>query len=83
MPIYDIECDVCGYSGELLVMNRDGDMVCPSCGSDKTARLMSVTSSLTGRDGQKLPGPHDSACCGSRPGEASNCAGPGSCCGQR
>jgi putative FmdB family regulatory protein len=83
MPIYEIECTVCGYIGELLVMNRDGAMACPSCGSNQTAKLMSATSSLTGREGQKVPGAQDTACCGSRPSEASNCAGPGSCCGQR
>jgi hypothetical protein len=29
-----------------------------------------------------MPGLGDTACCGSSPGQASNCAGPGSCCGR-
>ena len=29
-----------------------------------------------------LPGPSDHGCCGSRPGQASHCAGPGTCCGK-
>ena len=29
-----------------------------------------------------LPGPKDTACCGSAPGQAAGCAGPGSCRGK-
>jgi putative FmdB family regulatory protein len=83
MPIFDIRCNNCGRTAEVLVMCDDGDMACPSCGSRQTVKLMSPTSSLTGREAQSFPGAHDTACCGSRPGEASNCSGPGSCCGQR
>jgi putative FmdB family regulatory protein len=83
MPIFDIRCNNCGRTAEVLVMSVEGDMACPSCGSLQTVKLMSPTSSLTGREGQALPGARDTACCGSRPGEASNCSGPGSCCGQR
>ncbi|MGD9007989.1 MAG: zinc ribbon domain-containing protein [Desulfobacteraceae bacterium] len=83
MPIYEIQCQDCDYSGEVLVVGSDGAMSCPSCGSQHTTKLMSATSSMTGRTGPQMPGPQDTACCGSRPGEASNCAGPGSCCGQR
>jgi putative FmdB family regulatory protein len=83
MPIYDIQCNKCGYTGEMLVMRSDGSMICPSCGSRRIDKLMSPTSSLTGREGQPLPGARGTACCGSRPGEASNCSGPGSCCGRQ
>ena len=80
MPIFEIECAVCGYKGEVLVMDREGALACPSCNGDQTKKLISATSSLTGREGQKVPGPQDTTCCGSRPGQASGCAGPGSCC---
>jgi putative FmdB family regulatory protein len=83
MPIFEIKCKDCGYTGEVLVIGSDQGMACPSCSSLQTDKLMSPTSSLTGREGQQLPGAQDTACCGSRPGQASNCAGPGSCCGQR
>lgn len=83
MPIFEINCVDCGSNGEVLVMSSDGAMPCPSCGSLNTDKLMSATSSMTGQSGPKTPGPGDTACCGSRTGEASNCAGPGSCCGQR
>jgi putative FmdB family regulatory protein len=82
MPIYEIKCSDCDHMGEVLVVSGDEEMRCPSCGSRNTAKLMSTTSSMTGQPGQKMPGPGDTACCGSRPGEATQCAGPGSCCGQ-
>ena len=83
MPIYEIRCTDCGQVGEVLVMDSSAAMPCPSCGSLKTAKLMSATSSMTGRNGPDLPGPQDTGCCGSHPGEAAGCAGPGSCCGRR
>jgi putative FmdB family regulatory protein len=83
MPIFEIVCEACGYAGEVLKITRRSPMECPSCGSDQTVKQMSATSSLTGRVGLKTPGPQDTACCGSTPGEAHGCAGPGSCCGQR
>jgi predicted Fe-Mo cluster-binding NifX family protein len=39
-------------------------------------------SSYFGNSKHNIPGPKDTACCGSAPGEASGCAGPGSCCGK-
>ncbi len=80
MPIFDIECNACGKKNELLVVSSDQALTCPNCGSQDVVRLMSPTSSLTGRQGQSLPGPGDTTCCGSSPAEK-GCAGPGSCCG--
>ena len=82
MPIFDIKCVDCDYTGEILVVEHSAQMICPSCGSSNTTKLMSATSSLTGRSAQSLPGPRDTACCGSHPGQAEGCAGPGSCCGR-
>ena len=82
MPIYDVICDQCGKAGEVLVTGASEGLVCPHCGATSVRKLMSPTSSLTGRAaGQSLPGPGDTACCGSHPGHA-GCAGPGSCCGK-
>ena len=81
MPIYEIVCRQCGCSDEVLVLNADASLVCPQCGSAATDRVMSPTSSLTGRTASHLPGPRDTACCGSHPAEA-GCAGPGACCGK-
>jgi putative FmdB family regulatory protein len=83
MPIYEIKCQDCDYTGELLQVDSAAPIICPVCSSRNTAKLMSATSSLTGRSGQQLPGPQDTACCGSHPGQAAGCAGPGSCCGRR
>lgn len=82
MPIFEINCTDCGHTGEVLVIDRSAPLICPSCNSPKTTKLMSSTSSLTGRSTQRLPGPKDTACCGSQPGQADGCAGPGSCCGR-
>lgn len=81
MPIYDIQCVSCGNKSELLIRNANGVLICPDCGSVQTTRLMSTTSSLTGRTARDIPGPKDTACCGSNPAQA-QCAGPGSCCGK-
>jgi putative FmdB family regulatory protein len=83
MPIFEIICADCSHTGEILVTGHTAPMICPSCGSQNTAKLMSATSSLTGRNAQSLPGPRDTGCCGSHPGQAEGCAGPGSCCGRR
>jgi hypothetical protein len=42
---------------------------------------MAAHSSLSGTPSGAMPGPGDTACCGSSPGHA-GCAGPGSCCGK-
>lgn len=81
MPIYEMHCPDCGRDSELLVMGAGDSPVCPHCGGSSLERLMSRTSGLTGRARQDMPGPGDTSCCGSTPGQA-GCAGPGSCCGK-
>jgi len=81
MPIFEIQCEGCGFCGEVIVLSSAEALVCPSCGSPRTSKLISATSSLTGSARQAMPGPSDHGCCGSRPAQA-GCAGPGSCCGR-
>ena len=81
MPIHEIICRDCGFTGEVITLGRDAALTCPSCGSAGTERLMSSTSSLTGKNATAFPGAKDTGCCGSSPA-ASGCAGPGSCCGR-
>jgi putative FmdB family regulatory protein len=81
MPIYDIQCQKCGRTSEVIVPHSGASLVCPECGHSDVVKLMSPSSSLTGRAGQAFPGPGDTSCCGSSPGQA-GCAGPGSCCGK-
>jgi putative FmdB family regulatory protein len=81
MPIYEIVCQECNHQAEVLVLSSTTTPVCPACGSLRTEKLISPTSSLTGRSGQALPGHGDTACCGQSPSTA-GCAGPGSCCGK-
>lgn len=81
MPIYEISCEDCGYTGEVIVLSTENSLSCPSCESTNTHKMMSATSSITGKAAQAFPGTGDTACCGQRPDQAS-CAGPGSCCGK-
>ena len=82
MPIYEISCYDCQYDGEVLALSSTEKPSCPQCGSQNTAKKMSATSSLTGKNPQGFPGANDTSCCGSQPGTGS-CAGPGSCCGRQ
>lgn len=82
MPIYEITCQECGKSGETLVLSSRDALVCPACGSTRTTKMMSAPSDYGSQDTSGLPGPKDTACCGSSPA-AAGCAGPGSCCGKR
>ncbi len=81
MPIYEIECADCGFSGEVIASITQTSPLCPSCNGSNTHKRMAATSSLTGKAESGLPGPSDTGCCGSKPQHA-GCAGPGSCCGK-
>ena len=82
MPLYEFECKDCSGTCEILVISGDSEPVCPVCGSNELNKLMAAHSSLSGKAGSSLPGPKDTSCCGSAPGENKGCAGPGSCCGK-
>ncbi len=83
MPLYEYLCLDCGAVTEALLARSDETAACGRCGSPRVKRLLSAPSSLTGYSRQGIPGPGDTACCGSTPDAAQGCAGPGSCCGQR
>ena len=81
MPLFDFLCADCGHVAEMLVFNETPTVQCEKCGSSNLKKLMSAHSSLSGTASNALPGPGDTACCGSSPSHA-GCAGPGSCCGR-
>ena len=83
MPLYDYLCLDCGKVSETLMTSTSDLPVCSDCGSGNLKRLLSATSSLSGGARHGLPGSGDTACCGTTPGQAAGCAGPGSCCGHR
>jgi putative FmdB family regulatory protein len=83
MPLYDFLCLDCGKVSEMLLTNSGDAPECLGCGSKNLKRMLSATSSLSGASRNNLPGPGDTACCGSTPAQAAGCAGPGSCCGHR
>jgi len=82
MPLYEYLCLDCGAQNELLVHSASDAPRCRSCDSTHLKKLLSAHATLSGASG-RLPGPGDTACCGSAPGQAAGCAGPGSCCGKR
>lgn len=82
MPIYEYRCLECGKESEQIVFGDGSDVKCPVCQGKNLEKLMSATSSITGGQRSGMPGHNDTGCCGSRPGEAQGCAGPGSCCGK-
>ena len=83
MPIYEYQCLDCSKTSEVLLANSQDLPRCESCGSENIKKLISAHSSMSGSFKNTLPGLGDTACCGSSPGSAEGCAGPGSCCGKK
>ena len=81
MQLFDYICEDCGKTVELLVAGHSDQPTCSACGSLHMQKLLSAPSSMSGVAKSRMPGPGDTACCGSSPSQAS-CAGPGSCCGK-
>ena len=77
MPIYEYTCKKCDHRFEQLVRTMSGSeqkFTCPACGSDQTARALSVFAAVSSGGGGKSAGDAgDSPMCG-------RCGGlPGSC----
>ena len=71
MPIYEYACKSCDAKFEKLLrsMSSQEKIACPKCGSDKTARTLSVFA--VAKDSAKsAPAP---------PGICGRCGGPGPC----
>jgi putative FmdB family regulatory protein len=81
MPIYEYLCSECGEISELLLTSTTQRATCAACGSRKLKKLLSAHAFVSPSSTSHMPGPGDTACCGSSPAQAS-CAGPGSCCGK-
>jgi len=81
MPLYEFLCADCGCLSEILVGSQSEKVRCKSCGSGKVKKMLSAPAAFSGESRDRMPGPGDTACCGSNPGHA-GCAGPGSCCGK-
>ena len=81
MPLYEYLCLDCGAQSEVLMSSASDQPKCKSCDGTNLKKLLSTHATLAGA-GERMPGPGDTACCGSAPGEAAGCAGPGSCCGK-
>lgn len=82
MPLFDYQCLDCGKVSEVLIFGEKDSPACGTCGSTQMKKMVSAHSSLSGPLKSRVPGLGDTACCGSTPGQAAGCAGPGSCCGK-
>jgi putative FmdB family regulatory protein len=82
MPLYEFKCMDCGCLTEILIFGTKDQPTCQSCGSTTMIKQISAHSSMSGPVKNVIPGLKDTACCGSSPGKAEGCAGPGSCCGK-
>lgn len=71
MPIYDYKCAACNSTYDIYHKTREvaEDVVCPSCGSTKHTRLMSVPAAAV------MNGASSSTSAGS------SCESGGGCCG--
>lgn len=79
MPIFEYLCRDCGKLFEDIQTSSDAQGLCPTCGKPGE-RILSATSSLSGKERQSVPGSGDHGCCGSSPSNK-GCV-PGSCCGR-
>jgi len=82
MPLFEFKCEDCGKYSDVLIIGTEDKPVCRSCNSINMTKQISAHSSMSGPAKNSIPGPGDTACCGSSPGQAAGCAGPGSCCGR-
>ncbi len=49
MPLFEYKCKDCGKRFEKLILgNRDVDLICPECGSEKTERQLSTFATTSG-----------------------------------
>ena len=78
MPLYEYQCKACGKISEILMIRAEDIPKCQFCSSTHMDKQMSAHSTAN-TFGHSLPGPGDTTCCGSAPGQAAGCAGPGSC----
>jgi putative FmdB family regulatory protein len=56
MPIYEFKCKNCGNTFEYLCMRSDDEnhVKCPSCGKEKSEKLLSTFSSVSSSSSQGL-----------------------------
>ncbi|WP_027722383.1 FmdB family zinc ribbon protein [Maridesulfovibrio zosterae] len=80
MPIFEYKCLECGTVYEEISSSITKIGECPSCGLTTREKLISSTSSLTGKDTPNVPDKKATGCCGANP-HSKGCV-PGSCCGK-
>ena len=79
MPIFEYKCQDCEKISEILMI---GSQDTPTCGFCKSNNMEKLFSAHAAAGPVKNTMSEHAACCGSSPGQAAHCAGPGSCCGR-
>jgi putative FmdB family regulatory protein len=72
MPIYEYVCCKCNHEFEELVFDRDARITCPSCGSKKVNKCMSVFAHKS--EAGFTPASGSSACGGCSSSSCSGCS---------
>ncbi|NJB68743.1 putative FmdB family regulatory protein [Desulfobaculum xiamenense] len=80
MPILEYKCTSCGKVFEAIIIGDAPVPPCEFCGATGAERVLSPSSTASGRQGARMPDAGGHGCCGSRPSEK-GCV-PGSCCGK-
>ena len=76
MPIYEYRCDKCGTVSEILLLGRNEELLCGSCGSPDLIKLMSAPNINMGAPCSPA-GFRPGGCTGS----PDTCGNPGGCQG--
>jgi putative FmdB family regulatory protein len=70
MPIYEYLCDECDTRFEKIVINKQQEIACPKCASNKASIQLSVFATTNGSNGASA-----------KSSPSSSGGGGGSCCG--
>ncbi len=70
MPLYEFQCRECDQPSELLIRSARDQAVCPSCGSSKMEKLLSVISAPV------IQGSKSGACATPLPSMQGGCGKP-------
>ncbi|GAB6177260.1 hypothetical protein JCM16814_21510 [Desulfobaculum senezii] len=76
MPIHEFRCEKCGNEFEELVIGSTTQVKCPSCGSEKTEKLLSCCQFKSAGGGDSLgtaSSSSSSGCAGCSGGSCSSC----------
>ena len=83
MPIYEYRCEKCGTLSEVLLLGKEENPSCGTCGGTQLTKLMSAPNFSIKGSSSPFGAPPE-GCCGSADmcGGATSCASRGQCCSE-